>query len=170
MQDDQDKPQTNGLRPVDDTGSNVVELPKVTGRTGQAIDLMVWQGMPRDEAAKAVGMLPKTLYNAFREARVKAYYRSQLDALATSACARNIHRLETIRDAADNMPAVQAIRMLEELAAGQGARSGLVGDRSPGLQIVITQAAPPPHPEVAEMRVIDVQAESSATEPVKHEG
>jgi hypothetical protein len=32
-----------------------------------AIDLMVWQGHHRDEAAKLAGMNPKSLYNAFRK-------------------------------------------------------------------------------------------------------
>jgi hypothetical protein len=161
----------SGARPTDDMPlpGRVVDAPRVRGRTGQAIDLMLWEGMTRNEAAKALGMNPKSLANAFREPRVKQYWRAGLEALAISACARNIHRLETIRDAADNMPAVQAIRMLEELTTAEGARAGLPGVRSPGLQIVILQPGATPHPQVVELQANEVQDEDTATDPVKHE-
>jgi hypothetical protein len=112
---------------------------------------MVWQGVPRDIAAAQCGMKAKSLCDAFRLPSVKAYYMAQLEVLRSSERARNIHRLAEIRDAADNMPAVQAIKTLEQLddvAAAQSA--GL--QRVPGLQIVITQATPalPAQPQVIE--------------------
>jgi hypothetical protein len=108
----------------------------VRGRTGQAIELMVWQGMTRREAANAVGLNEKTLYNAFAMPRVKAFYGRLLEALRTSEKAKNIHRLCAIRDAADNQPAVQAIKVLEQME--EVSATGAL-NRAPGLQIVITQ-------------------------------
>jgi hypothetical protein len=98
---------------------------------------MLWQGMDRDTAAKRTGLQPKSLYNAFRKAPVRAYYEAGLQVLRTSARARNIHRLEQIRDAANNMPAVQAIKALEEI--DDVVKAGPM-NRAPGLQIVVVQA------------------------------
>jgi hypothetical protein len=106
----------------------------------KAIELMVWEGHHRDEAAKAAGMLPKSLYNALRKHHVRAYYLAQLEVLRTSERARNIHRLCEIRDAANNMPAVQAIKTLEALPDDMPAGGGQ--QMVPGLSIIIT-AAPP---------------------------
>lgn len=110
--------------------------PQVRGRTGQAIELMVWHGMTRREAANAVGLNEKTLYNAFAMPRVKAFYARLLEALRTSERAKNIHRLCAIRDAANNQPAVQAIKVLEQIE--EVSATGAL-HRAPGLQIVITQ-------------------------------
>jgi hypothetical protein len=59
--------------------------------------------------------------------------------LRTSERARNIHRLTEIRDKADNMPAVNAIKMLEQLGDTDG--PGSAARTSPGLVIVIQGAA-----------------------------
>jgi hypothetical protein len=63
--------------------------------------------------------------------------------------ASNIHRLCGIRDAADNMPAVNAIKTLEMIDAEAVARP--VGQTSPGIVIrFVTQAvtqAPPLAPQ-----------------------
>jgi hypothetical protein len=124
----------------------------------KAIELMVWEGHHRDDAAKAAGMLPKSLYNALRKHHVRAYYLAQLEVLRTSERARNIHRLCEIRDAANNMPAVQAIKTLEALTDDMPAGSG-GQPRTPGLVIVVNapqapaavpsviEAAPLPSPE-----------------------
>jgi hypothetical protein len=148
-----DRPVTDALQRAqpDDTEGRGPEPPAVRGRTRAAIDLMVWRGVPRDMAAAQCGMKAKSLCDAFRLPSVKAYYMAQLEVLRSSERARNIHRLVAIRDAANNMPAVQAIKALEQLddiAAAQSA--GL--QRLPGLQIVITSAtqALPSDPRVIE--------------------
>jgi hypothetical protein len=113
------------------------------GKVRAAIDFMVWQGHHRDEAAKLSGIKPKSLYNAFRKHHVRACYLAQLEVLRTSERARNIHRLCEIRDAANNMPAVQAIKTLEALTddipAGGGGQQ-----RMPGLVIQIVNAPQAP--------------------------
>jgi hypothetical protein len=58
--------------------------------------------------------------------------------LRSSERARNIHRLVAIRDAADNMPAVNAIKALEQI--DDEARSTQAMQRAPGLQIVVIAA------------------------------
>lgn len=111
---------------------------KVTGKLRDAIEAMVWQGLPRDDAARAAGVTPKALYIALTKQHVKAHYLKELEVLRTSERARNIHRLCDIRDAADNMPAVQAIGMLERLSEPSKAGVG-AGGQAPGFVIVIGQ-------------------------------
>lgn len=77
------------------------------------------------------------LYSAFRKPHIKAAYLAELEVLRTSERARNIQRLHEIRDAADNMPAVQAIKALMQLD-DEGQRPGGGGLASaPGLTVVI---------------------------------
>jgi hypothetical protein len=129
-------------------------IPK--GRTREAIDLMVFDGLDRDTAAARVGMKVQSLRAALHLATVKRYYAQQLDVLRSSERARNIHRLVAIRDAADNMPAVQAIKTLEQLEdEARVSSSGL--QRAPGLQIVIVQAASPQLPQSRAPLVIDAE-------------
>jgi hypothetical protein len=105
----------------------------------EAIDMMVHLGTHRDEAAKAVGMLPKSLYKALAKPHVKRYFNTQLEVLRTAARARNFHRLESIREQDSNpMAAVTAIKALEGLVAEQEANPA-GRTQMPGLQIVIVQ-------------------------------
>jgi hypothetical protein len=127
------------------TGSNRRQIARserkslqATSLVRKAIELMVWEGHRRDDAAKAAGMLPKSLYNAFRKHHVRAYYLTQLEVLRTSERARNIHALCSVRDQTDNqMARVNAVKALEQLEDQAPAGNSL--QRSPGLQIVIVQ-------------------------------
>jgi hypothetical protein len=110
----------------------------------EAIDMMVHFGTHRDDAAKAVGMLPKSLYKALAKPHVKRYFNAQLEVLRTAARARNFHRLEEIREQDSNpMAAVNAIKALEGLAADQEANPASAA-RAPGLVIVIQNGTPTP--------------------------
>lgn len=116
--------------------------PKVTGKLRQALDLMVWQGTKRDEAATQAGMLPKSLYNALRKHHVKAYYLGELEVLRTSARARNIHVLEEVRDQTGNqMARVNAVKALEQIS--DDPQRGPAAQTVPGLVIQIVQQAAP---------------------------
>lgn len=109
---------------------------KVTGRLKRAIDAMVWQGLKRGEAAQHAGMTEHSVYSALTRPHVKAYYMQQLDVLRTSERARNIHRLCEIREAANNMPAVQAIdRLMRSDDDATGGSSS--AQRAPGVVIQI---------------------------------
>jgi hypothetical protein len=115
---------------------------------------MVFQGVPRDLAATQCGMKAKSLCDAFRLASVKMYYMAQLEVLRSSERARNIHRLVEIRDAANNMPAVQAIKTLEQIDDISTGTASM--QRAPGLQIVITQvAAPATNPPVIDAQPVN---------------
>lgn len=125
-----------------------------SGKVKGALDAMVWRGLRRDDAAKANGLLPKSLYHALQKAHVKAYYAMQLDVLRNSERARSIHRLAEIRDAANNMPAVQSARVLLETEHSQAAATGQ--GLSAGLVIVIgNQTLPARYPNV---QTVDTKA------------
>lgn len=131
---------------------------KVTGRLRVALEAMVWQGAHREQAAAIAGITDHGLRTALAKPHVKAWYLAQLDVLRTSARARNIHRLVAIRDAANNMPAVNAIKALEQI--DDEARSTQAMQRAPGLQIVVI-AAPQALP--AQTPVIEHDTERTNT-------
>lgn len=110
---------------------------KVTGKLRDAITNMVWRGLKRDQAAIDAGLTPNALYAALRKQHVKAHYLSELEVLRSSERARNIHRLVDIRDAGDNMPAVQAIKLLEQLDESTNSRAGSGTSQVPGFTIVL---------------------------------
>jgi hypothetical protein len=115
----------------------------VSGKLKVAIDAMLYDGSRRAEAAQAAGMTDHGLREAFKKPHVKAYYNQGLVVLRESERARNIIRLAEIRDAADNMPAVQAVKALEQLS--DDAPAGVADPRSlPGITIRIMQPAPQP--------------------------
>jgi hypothetical protein len=117
------------------TSTNV---PAPSSIVRKAIELMVWEGYDRATAAKAAGMLPKSLYYAFRKTHVKQFYLAELEVLRTSERSRNIHRLCEIRDAANNMPAVVAAKTLEGMDEG----AARPGSPSPGVTIrIVNQVA-----------------------------
>jgi hypothetical protein len=115
------------------------ETLKVTGKVRVAVEAMVWQGLPRSEAAKTAGMTEHGLYKALVKPPVKAFYMAQLDVLRTSERARNIHALVGVRDSATNqMATVAAVNALEKL--DNQAPAGSVG-HSPGVVIQILGGA-----------------------------
>lgn len=125
----------------------------------QAIDLMVHEGSHRDDAAKAVGMLPKSLYKALAKSHVKRYFNQQLEVLRTAARARNFHRLEAIREQDGNpMAAVNAIKTLEGLATDQEHNRGATMPMQPGLIIVIEQ----PKQSIEHRPIVDVSPTSGS--------
>jgi len=123
---------------------NERKSPQATAIVRRAIDLMVWEGHRRDDAAKAAGMLPKSLYNAFRKHHVRAYYLAQLEVLRMSERARNIHALVRIRDQDENkMAAVAAIKALEAMDRDAMPSAGAGPPMTPGFTIIVEQPRPP---------------------------
>ena len=131
--------------------------PRVTGKLKSALELMVDDGLRINEAAETVGMTTHAIREAFGKPHVLAFVRKRKQQLRESVSARNITRLAEIRDAADNMPAVQAIKLLEEMGDEHAMRSQGVS-ASPGVTIRIVNVnsgqAMAPSP-VTESRVID---------------
>jgi len=87
-----------------------------------------------------------------------AYYKAQCQVLRVSHSARNIHRLAEIRDADNNMPAVNAIKALELIGDEQ---TNTKQTTSPGvtIRIVNVSATPQQH----EQTTISANADEIAT-------
>jgi hypothetical protein len=113
---------------------------KVTGKLKAALDFMVWECLKRSDAAAKAGLSDHGLREALRRPHVRQHYLGLLDVLRTSERARNIHRLTEIRDKADNMPAVNAIKMLEQIDEASSAAGG-AQSRSPGVVVIVQTVA-----------------------------
>src|SRR6516225_10487559 len=108
-----------------------------------AIDAMIYDRCTRAQACKRAGFTERALYLALAKAEVATYWNQALQVLRVGERAANIHRLCAIRDAAFNMPAVNAIKTLEMLDSEAVARPA--GQISPGIVIrFVTQASPAP--------------------------
>jgi hypothetical protein len=111
---------------------------RMTVRVREAVSLMVWRGLKRDEAAKAIGLRDNSLYVALRKPDVRAFYLEECETLRLSGRARRLHRLEALAEQDRNVAgAVAAIKAAEQLedddhALGRGPRAVV-----PGLVIVI---------------------------------
>lgn len=125
---------TEQQRPTPARPASVARMPG--GKVRAALDLMVWEGIDRDAAAKQAGIEPKSLYNALRKHHVKAYYLGQCEVLRTSGRARRIHRLEAIAEQDDNkQAAVNAIKALDYIEDQPAAARG--NSSSPGFVIQV---------------------------------
>lgn len=115
---------------------------RVTGKLAVAINLMIETGARWDDAAGQVGLTARTMRLALARPHVIGFLRARKQVFREAASTANIKRLCEIRDAADNMPAVQAIRLLEQLpdenaSAAKGLAPGFV------VQIVNVQQVAP---------------------------
>jgi hypothetical protein len=127
---------------------NRLPVKRVGGRLKQALDLMVWgdgerRYFPDNEAAAIAGMHVLAIRSALQKPHVLSYYKQQREVLRNRESAANIHRLCEIRDADNNMPAVNAIKALEQLSDEQ---SNKTQHASPGVTIrIVTNATPAQH-------------------------
>ena len=124
----------------------VLPVKRIGGRLKQALDLMVWgtgerRYLPDNEAAAIAGLNVISIRNALQKPHVLAYYKQQRELLRSRESAANIHRLCEIRDAADNMPAVNAIRVLESLDE-EGLMRRSTDLPTPGICIRIVSGPP----------------------------
>jgi hypothetical protein len=140
---------------------NVIPAKRIGGRLKQALDLMIWgdgerRYLPDNEAAAKAGLNVLSIRLALQRPHVLAYYKQQREVLRARESPANIHRLCEIRDAADNMPAVNAIRALEQLGDEQTNRPSAP---SPGISIrIVNVASPPPPMDIkAPPRIIDAE-------------
>jgi hypothetical protein len=136
------QPQTKAIQ-----AETASEPGKVTGKLAIAVDFMVEEGLVWEKAAVKAGLTVRAMRKALQKPHVVKHLKHRRDVFRNSVCAANIHRLAAIRDAADNMPAVNAIKELERL--GEDNRAGSSGGMiPPGLTIIIenggslTQPAP----------------------------
>ena len=96
------------------------ERPRRTQRVGKklfhAIELIVFEGKELSEAAAEAGLTTYTLRQAFARPNVLAHLRERREVLRAAASGKNILRLCEIRDAENNMPAVNAIKCCDGAA------------------------------------------------------
>ena len=126
----------------------VLPAKRIGGRLKQALDLMVWgdgerRYFPDNEAAAIAGLNVLSIRSALHRPHVQAYYRAQCQVLRARESPACIHRLCEIRDAADNMPAVNAVKALMFDEYEQINRPNTP---SPGISIRIVQVSSPPAP------------------------
>jgi hypothetical protein len=139
---------------------------QIRGRLKHAIELMIWNGLARDEAAQQAGMQPHSLYCAFRKAHVKGHYLRELEVLRTSERAKNVHALVSVRDNSENaMAQVAAVKALELLSEESTARTSSV-PVSPGLVIQIVAPSPT---DRAQDRLVDVTPPPAPRQTIEHE-
>jgi hypothetical protein len=118
---------------------------KVTGKLKVALDLMVWSGEKRADAAAKAGLADASLRGALRKPHVLQHYNAEPAALRTSLRAKNIHRLDTIADNSKNdMAKVAAIKTMEVIADQADEKQRPGNALLPGLQIVIVNGTSAP--------------------------
>ena len=118
-----------------------------------AIDAMIYDRCTRAQACKRADFTERALYLALAKAEVAQYWNQALQVLRVGERASNIHRLCDIRDAANNMPAVNAIKTLEMIDSEAAGRP--TSPTSPGIVIKFITQAPQPAPIDITPRVID---------------
>ena len=121
---------------------------------------MVERGLDLKAAAEHGGMSTYRFRLALEKPHVNAYYRNQCQVFRASTTARNIHRLCEIRDAEDNMPAVNAIKALEQL--GDEQTNNKQTNASPGIAIRIINIATPAQHDIAKsLPIIELDANNA---------
>ena len=134
----------------------------VTGKLRIALDLMVWSGEKRADAAEKAGLADSSLRAALRKPHVLQHYNAELAALRTSLRARNVHRLDTIADTSKNdMARVASIKALETITEQAEERRPNGAVMLPGLQIVIVSGTGAP-PKVIGPAPVAAQPETAA--------
>lgn len=114
-------------------------LPKrITPQISEALHLMVTEGLRYQQAAERLGIPMRSMRSAIERPHVLSELKRRKEVFRASICGGNIHRLAEIRDAAKNMPAVNAIKELERM--GEVVNSGSIAGRlAPGLVIQVMQ-------------------------------
>jgi hypothetical protein len=108
-----------------------------------ALDGMIWDGLPFDEAARAAGFNVRAMRKALERAHVRNYLRTQKQVFRESVSSANIFRAREIRDQSENqMAAIKAIQVIEAIGDVEAARGGFSGEPvRPGLVIQIISTA-----------------------------
>ena len=116
---------------------------EVRGKLRQAIMLMVYEGLPYNEAANKVDFTVAAMRSALERPHVIRFLREQKQVFRASVSAQNIHALQRLRDGSGNaMAQLGAIKVLEQLDDEQ--QPGAAAKSLPGLQIVIVQSGSQP--------------------------
>lgn len=109
----------------------------IRGKLRASLEAMVWEGLAYDAAARKAGLTVRAMRMALERPHVLAWLRAERVVLRASLASNNVHRLAEIRDAANNMPAVQAIRALEGMDEAEQTTSRSLVNTAPGVVIRI---------------------------------
>lgn len=113
-------------------------LAKLTTKRRALLNEMVWNGRPLPEAACTIGMTVDAARAALRADSFRAAMGIEMQVLKSAQRPRNVIRLAELRDQNDSKgAAVQAARILEEMATEQGPERR--SDVKPGIVVVIQQ-------------------------------
>jgi hypothetical protein len=147
---------------------------RVSGRLKAALDVMIFEGKPWNEAALQVKYSTRSMRLSMQKTHVMKYLRRQRGVYLAQMSGENIRAMKTVRDQQSNPAAsVQAARALEALgieasggpgggALAGGPRAGWVinlgDDPAPtaGLVIVVNHPPAPPAPTHEPGLTIDV--------------
>jgi hypothetical protein len=119
---------------------NKTPKPRITKGVKDAINAIVERGIAYNGAAAESGLTTRAMRLALERPHVLSYLQQQLKVLRDARGPRNFHRLCAIADAADNLPAVHAIRALELLSEETTAPRS--DTPTPGVVLNIISAAP----------------------------
>jgi hypothetical protein len=116
---------------------------RLSNKLKSALDDMVWNGAPFDEAARAADYSIQSMRKALNRRHVLRYLREQKMVMREAVSSANIHRAREIRDQTENqMAAIKAIQVIEQLGDVEAARGGFSGEPvRPGLVIQIISTA-----------------------------
>ena len=107
-----------------------------------ALDDMVWNGAPFDEAARAADYSIQSMRKALNRRHVLRYLREQKMVMREAVSSANISTLRSIRDGGGNdMARVKAVQVLETLGEDAAHRGGSDAPVMPGLVIQIVSTA-----------------------------
>jgi hypothetical protein len=110
---------------------------RIRGKLFHAIELIVFEGLDLQDAAAKAGLTTFQLRQAFGRAHVIAHFKARREVFRAEVAGQNIHRAKQIRDAADNMPAVNAMKFIED--CGREQTNSTDASHSPHLTIRIVQ-------------------------------
>jgi hypothetical protein len=127
---------------------------RITRRVKRAIELIVHEAMPFDQAAREVNFSLRALRLAMNKPHVMAFYKAECEVFRDCRRARNYQRLTEIADDQNNMPAVNAIKALLMDEYEQTNNKQTLA--SPGVTIRIVNVATQPQHEVHAERTLDV--------------
>lgn len=128
---------------------------RIEGKLKTAINDMVDNGTPWQQAAENAGLHMRNMRLALEKPHVIKYLRAAKQVSRERVSAANIFKLAEIRDQAENkMASLGAIKLLEQIEDEQAKSIG--SQRSPGLQVVILMQQPAASP-IGQMPIIDAK-------------
>jgi len=133
---------------------------RITRRVKRAIELIVHEAMPFDQAAREVNFSLRALRLAMNKPHVMAFYKAECEVFRDCRRARNYQRLAAIADDQNNMPAVNAIKTMMGLELEQ--TNNKQTNASPGVTIRIVNIATPTQHDIAKsLPIIELDANNA---------